>query len=97
MDNKNVLLGAIIFVFGSFIMMIVMMLYETYKSKQELEAVSAGQPAKARVLQPLPAQDFSMYKTLVGDDNREMVEIPEGPFTMGIADGDPDEGPPHPV
>jgi len=38
-----------------------------------------------------------MYKTLVGDDGREMVEIPEGPFTMGIGDGDPDEGPPHPV
>ena len=26
-----------------------------------------------------------------------MVEIPEGPFTMGTGDGDPDEGPPHPV
>jgi formylglycine-generating enzyme required for sulfatase activity len=45
----------------------------------------------------MPTQDFSMYKTLVGDDNREMVEIPEGPFTMGIGDGDPDEGPAHPV
>ena len=97
MDNRNVLIGAIIFVFGSFVLMIGMLLYETYKGKQELAAISAGQPAKARVLQPLPAQDFSMYKTLVGDDNREMVEIPEGPFTMGIADGDPDEGPPHPV
>ncbi len=97
MDNRNVLIGSIIFVFGSFIMMIVMLVYETYKGKEELAAISSGQPAKARVLQPLPAQDFSMYKTLVGDDNREMVEVPEGPFTMGIPDGDPDEGPAHPV
>ena len=83
--------------FGSFIMMIVLMMYETYKSKSEFETLAAGQPAKARVLQPMPTQDFSMYKTFVGDDNREMIEIPEGPFTMGIGDGDPDEGPPHPV
>ena len=44
----------------------------------------------------MPTQDFSMYKTLIGDDKREMVEIPEGPFTMGVNDGDPDEGPAHP-
>jgi formylglycine-generating enzyme required for sulfatase activity len=97
MENRGVLIGGIIFVFGSFIMMIVLMMYETYKSKSEFETLAAGQPAKARVLQPMPTQDFSMYKTLVGDDNREMIEIPEGPFTMGIGDGDPDEGPPHPV
>ena len=94
MENRGVLIGSIIFVFASFILMIVMLVYETYKSKQELEALSAGQPAKARVLQPMPTQDFSMYKTLMGDDNRQMIEIPEGPFTMGIGDGDPDEGPP---
>jgi formylglycine-generating enzyme required for sulfatase activity len=97
MESRGVLIGAILFVFGSFIMMIVMLVYETYKGKKELEALSTGQPAKVRVLQPMPTQDFSMYKTLIGDDNREMVEIPEGPFTMGTGDGDPDEGPPHPV
>ena len=96
MESRGFLIGSIIFVFASFILMIVMLLYETYeksKSKRKLEALSAGRPAKARVLQPMPTQDFSMYKTLVGDDNREMIEIPEGPFTMGIGDGDPDEGP----
>ncbi len=97
MENNKVLIGSIIFVFGSFIGMIVLFVYETSKSKRELEAFSAGRPAKVRVLQPMPTQDFSMYKTLVGDDNREMVEIPEGPFTMGVSDGDPDEGPAHPV
>ncbi|MCA9422379.1 MAG: formylglycine-generating enzyme family protein, partial [Nitrospira sp.] len=97
MENQRVLIGSILFVFGSFIMMIVMLIFMTYKGKKELEVLSAGESAKVRVLQPMPTQDFSMYKTLVGDDNREMVEIPEGPFTMGIGDGDPDEGPPHPV
>jgi formylglycine-generating enzyme required for sulfatase activity len=97
MENNKVLMGSIIFVFASFIGMMVLFVYETSKSKRELEAFSAGRPAKARVLQPMPTQDFSMYKTLIGDDNREMIEIPEGPFTMGIGDGDPDEGPAHPV
>ena len=97
MENNKVLWGSIIFVFASFIGMIVLFIYETSKSKREMEAFSAGLPAKARVLQPMPTQDFSMYKTLVGDDNREMIEIPEGPFTMGVSDGDPDEGPAHPV
>lgn len=97
MGNQRVLIGSIIFVFGSFIMMIVMLIYMTYKGKADLEKLSAGQSANVRVLQSMPTQDFSMYKTLVGDDGREMVEIPEGPFTMGIDDGDPDEGPSHPV
>ena len=97
MESRGVLIGAIIFVFGSFILMIVMLLYETYKSKEEFEAMSAGQPAKARVLQPTTIQDFSMYKTIVSDEGRQMVEIPEGPFTMGSNQGDPDEVPAHPV
>ena len=97
MDSQKVLIGAIIFVFGSFILMIVLLVYETYKGKRQLEAMSAGKPAKARVLQPMPLQDFSMYKTIVSDEGREMVEIPEGPFTMGTNNSDPDEGPAHPV
>jgi formylglycine-generating enzyme required for sulfatase activity len=38
-----------------------------------------------------------MYKTRMGDEGREMVQIPEGPFTMGSNDGDPDEAPEHQV
>ncbi|MGB0911526.1 MAG: formylglycine-generating enzyme family protein [Nitrospirales bacterium] len=95
-ENKNVLIGSIIFVFGSFIMMIVLLLYETYKDKAEYEAISSA-PAKARVLEPPPVQDYSMYKTIVSDEGRDMVEIPEGPFTMGSREGDPDEVPAHPI
>ena len=98
MESRGVLIGAIIFVFGSFIMMIVMLLYETYKGKEAWQAGgAAGQPAKVRVLQPVAVQDFSMYKTIESDEGRTMVEIPEGPFTMGTNDGDPDEVPAHPV
>jgi formylglycine-generating enzyme required for sulfatase activity len=34
-----------------------------------------------------------MYKTKIGDEGREMVQVPEGPFIMGSKDGDPDEVP----
>ena len=97
MENRGVLIGSIIFVFASFILMIVGLMYETYKSKKQLEAMSAGRPARPRVVQPAPIQDFAMYKRIVGNEGREMVEIPEGPFTMGASEGDPDEVPSHPV
>ncbi|RMH06539.1 MAG: hypothetical protein D6704_07175, partial [Nitrospirae bacterium] len=99
MDNRNVLIGSIIFVFASFILMIVSLVYETYRDKQERERLLAftKKSDNSRLIQPVPVQDFSMYKTLVGNEGREMVEIPEGPFTMGYDHGDPDEGPAHPV
>ena len=98
MENRGVLIGSIIFVFASFVLMMVMLIYETYKGKEELaKLTSKSQTAKPRVIAPVQVQDFSMYRTLVGDEGREMVEIPEGPFTMGHDQGDPDEAPAHPV
>ena len=32
-------------------------------------------------------RDFSVYETIVGDDGREMVLIPEGVFTRGSESG----------
>src|SRR5690242_17072885 len=97
MDNKGVLIGSIIFVFGSFFLMIGMMLWESnkaYKMKELAQSVkSENRPTTSNV----PAQDFSMYKTKMGDEGREMVQIPEGPFTMGSQEGDPDEAPEHQV
>lgn len=96
MENRAVLIGSIVFVFASFILMIVMLVYESYKSKQmrklaeSVVTESRPEPAAATV-------DYSMYKTLVGDDDRLMVQIPEGPFVMGSNDGDPDEAPEHQV
>jgi formylglycine-generating enzyme required for sulfatase activity len=97
MENKGVLIGSIIFVFGSFILMIGMMLWESnkaYKMKELAQSIKTeSRPTAANA----PRQDYSMYKIRVGDEGREMVQIPEGPFTMGSADGDPDETPEHQI
>lgn len=98
MENRGVLIGSIIFVFASFILMMVMLIYETYKGQEEVDRlVSKAQKTKPRLIEPVKVQDFSMYRTVVGNEGREMVEIPEGPFTMGYNQGDPDESPAHPV
>jgi len=94
MENKGVLIGSIIFVFASFILMIVGLVYESYKSKQQRELVASIKTDRQAVAVTAP-RDFSMYKTIVGDEGREMVLIPEGPFTMGSVEGDPDEAPEH--
>lgn len=96
MENRSVLIGSIVFVFASFILMIVGLVYESYKAKKLRElALSVKTETTAKVT--AAKQDFSMYKTMVGDDGREMVQIPEGPFVMGSRDNDsdPDEKPEH--
>lgn len=58
MDNKGVLIGSIIFVFGSFILMIVMMLYESnkaYKMKELAQSVKSESRPSASTI---PAQDY---------------------------------------
>jgi sulfatase modifying factor 1 len=94
MENKGVLIGSIVFVFASFILTIVGLVYESYKAKQMRELAASIQ-TESKPIQVVAPRDFSIYKTLVGDDEREMVQIPEGPFVMGSKDGDPDEAPEH--
>lgn len=96
MENRTVLFGAIAFVFLSFILMIAGLVYESYKAKKQRELVATVETVSAPVAVAAP-RDYSMYRTLVGDDGREMVEIPEGPFIMGSSEGDPDEAPEHQV
>lgn len=97
MENKGVLIGSIIFVFGSFILMIGMMLWESNKAYKMKELAQSIKTESRPAATSAPAQDYSMYKMRVGDEGREMVQIPEGPFTMGSADGDPDEAPEHQI
>jgi sulfatase modifying factor 1 len=97
MENRGVLIGAIVFVFGSFILLIVGLVYESYKAKQMRELALSIHTESRPVAAKTVAQDYSMYKTRVGDEGREMVQIPAGPFTMGSNDGDPDEAPEHQV
>lgn len=98
MENRGVLIGSIIFVFGSFILMIGGLVYESYKAKQ-MRQLALSITTEAKPVAAAAAQDYSMYKTLVGDDGREMVQISEGPFVMGSRDNDsdPDEKPEHQV
>lgn len=97
MENKGVLVGSIIFVFASFFLMIGMLVYESYKAKQMKELANSIRTETRATAVSVPTQDFSMYKTKIGDEGREMVQIPEGPFTMGSNDGDPDESPEHQI
>ncbi len=96
MDNKGVLVGSIIFVFASFILMIVGLVYESYKAKQQ-RLLAESLVVEQKPTPVAAPRDYSMYKTIVGDEGREMVQIPEGPFTMGSVEGDPDEAPEHQV
>jgi formylglycine-generating enzyme required for sulfatase activity len=97
MENRGVLIGSIVFVFGSFILMIAGLVYESYKAKQMRELAMSIKSESRPAATKAAAHDFSMYKTKIGDEGREMIQIPEGPFTMGSNDGDPDEAPEHQV
>jgi formylglycine-generating enzyme len=47
MEKKGVLIGSIAFVFGSFLLMICLLVYESYKSKQ-IKALAASIKTEAR-------------------------------------------------
>src|SRR5438552_1133047 len=93
MENRGVLIGSIVFVFGAFVLMISLLGYESYKAKQ-MKALASSIKTETRPAPiSMPSLDYSMYKTKISDEGREMVEVPEGPFIMGSKDGDPDEVP----
>jgi len=95
MKDKWLTIG-IIATFGAFFLMIVSMMTlsrHTAKNKELL----ARAPSTPQQTVSTATADLSLYKTIVGDDGREMVEIPEGPFKMGSNNGDYDEAPEHQV
>ncbi len=93
MENRGVLVGSIVFVFGSFILMMSLLFYESYKAKQMKALVLSIKTEARPAPSSAPSLDYSMYKTKIGDEGREMLQVPEGPFIMGSKDGDPDEVP----
>jgi formylglycine-generating enzyme required for sulfatase activity len=95
--KKDALYWGIVITFGSFILMIVWMVFDSYKTRQEkkeVEALIASLPSDEIQAQP---RDFSRLKVLAGGDGRSMVLVPEGTFRMGSseAEGDTDELPPR--
>ena len=51
MENKGVLVGGIVFVFGAFILMISLLVYESYKAKQ-MKALASSIKTEARPAPP---------------------------------------------
>src|SRR5207302_7306114 len=95
MKEKWLMIG-IIATFGAFFLMVVSMMALSRQSakNKELLAQAPSTPQQTQTV-PTTTADFSPYKTIVGDDGREMVEIPEGPFKMGSSNGDYDEAREH--
>ncbi|MGH7412378.1 MAG: formylglycine-generating enzyme family protein, partial [Candidatus Methylomirabilis sp.] len=91
MKDKWLMIG-IVATFGAFFLMVVSMMTLSRHSAKNKELLAQA-PSIPQQPVPTPSADFSLYKTIVGDDGREMIEIPEGPFKMGSNSGDYDEAP----
>ncbi len=91
MRDKQLMVG-IIFCFAISILFLLVIVWEIKKSIDHDERVQ--QMAKnTNNVEVADNRDFSIYETLVGDDGREMVLIPEGIFTRGSDSGGFDEKP----
>jgi formylglycine-generating enzyme required for sulfatase activity len=91
MNNKQLVIGVI----ACFAISIVFLLVIIWEIKKSID-----HDAKIRKMQAQTKQvtiednrDFSIYETLVGDDGREMILVPEGVFTRGSESGGFDEKP----
>ncbi len=91
MNNKQLMFG-IIFVFFISILFLLVIVWEIKKSIDFQEKVARMQ-AREKQVTVEDNRDFSVYETLVGDDGREMILVPEGVFTRGSNQGDIDEKP----
>ncbi|MDO8546397.1 MAG: SUMF1/EgtB/PvdO family nonheme iron enzyme [Nitrospirales bacterium] len=93
MKDKWLMIGVGATFLAFFLMVVSMMSLSRHTAKNK--ELLAQIPATPQESVPVAVEDFSPYKTIVGDDGREMIEIPEGPFKMGGNDGDYDEAPEH--
>ena len=91
MRDKNLMVG-IIFCFVISILFLLVIIWEIKKSIDHDERVQQ-MSKKTNAVEVSDNRDFSIYETIVGDDGREMVLIPEGIFTRGSDSGGYDEKP----
>ena len=91
MRDKN-LMFAIIGCFAISIAFVLVIIWEIKKSIDNDERVQQ-MSKKANDVEVADNRDFSIYETLVGDDLREMILIPEGIFSRGSDSGGFDEKP----
>lgn len=75
------------------ILTMVAMVIEANKGKK-VQKMAQAMKSEKEDLPTMKASDFSMFETIRGGDNREMILIPAGSFTMGGGpEGDFDEQP----
>ena len=91
MRDKNLMI-AIIGCFAIAIAFVGVIIWEIKKSIDHDERVQQ-MAKKTNNVEVADSRDFSIYETLVGDDGREMVLVPEGIFSRGSDSGGYDEKP----
>ncbi|MGP0565018.1 formylglycine-generating enzyme family protein [Nitrospina sp. 32_T5] len=95
MSDKNLVI-AVLACFAVAIAFFLVIVWEINKSIKFDRKVRTEQ-AQQKQITIDDNRDFSIYETLVGDDGREMVLVPEGVFSRGSLEGDFDEKPPQEV
>lgn len=91
MRDKN-LMVAVIACFAISIVFLLVIIWEIKKSIDHDEKMQKL-AVKAQKVDVEDNRDFSIYETIVGEDGREMILIPEGIFTRGSSTGGFDEKP----
>ncbi len=91
MKNKHLVFGVI----GCFFISILFLLVIVWEIKKSIDHDKRIRTlaAKSKEVTIQDNRDFSIYETLTGDDNREMILVPEGVFTRGSLEGGFDEKP----
>ena len=91
MNNKQLVIG-VIACFAISILFLLVIIWEIKKSIDHDAKVRKMQ-AQTKQVTIEDNRDFSIYETIVGDDGREMILVPEGVFTRGSESGGFDEKP----
>ena len=91
MNNKQLVIGVI----ACFFIAIAFLLVIIWEINKSIDHDTKIRKMQAQIQQVTieDNRDFSVYETLVGDDGREMILIPEGVFTRGSDFGGFDEKP----
>jgi formylglycine-generating enzyme required for sulfatase activity len=95
MKDKWLMIGVGATFVAFFLMIISMMALSRHSAKNK--ELLTGPTTDSAAPSSTVVESYSLYKTMTGEDGREMVEVPEGPFKMGSNEGDYDEAPEHQV
>ncbi|MFQ5450681.1 MAG: formylglycine-generating enzyme family protein [Nitrospinaceae bacterium] len=91
MKDRNLMIGII----GCFAIAVLFLLIIIWEIKKSIDYDKKMQKlaVKVKEVEVQDNRDFSIFETIVGDDGREMILVPEGVFTRGSSQGGYDEKP----